>query len=245
MATPTDRIAGTTDGAAGRSIARSMRLLQFGDSMLPIGTFAFSNALESAIQEGVVHDVDSLRAFVRTATRQAAQGDAIALLHAHRGALAGDRETAVAADRAVFERKLNEEPRSMSVRMGKKLAEVARRVLASPLVDGWIADIEANLTPGTFPATLGLVVAELGLPEEDAFAIHQYGTAFMILSAALRLMRVDHLDVQAILFEVDQAAPADHAAIARASLEQMAMFTPTVDVLAAIHVKSHVRLFMS
>jgi len=222
-----------------------MRLLQFGDSMLPIGTFNFSNALEAAVQQGVVSDRESLRDYVRTSTRQAASGDAIALLHAHRAADAGDMAGVIAADQAVIERKLNEEPRSMSVRMGKKLAEVGRRVLDSELIDAWISAIEAGRTPGTYPATLGLVAAELGLSEMEAFSMHQYGTAFMIASAALRLMRVDHLDVQEILFEVDSAAVDDYAAIAAATLDEMSVFTPTVDVLAAIHVKSHVRLFMS
>ncbi len=69
--------------------------------------------------------------------------------------------------------------------------------------------------------------------------------AFMILSAALRLMRIDHLEVQDILFEVDALAPSDHAAVVDAPLDDMATFAPMVDVLAAIHVGSHVRLFMS
>ena len=230
-------------GAPG--IARTMRLLQFGDSMLPIGTFAFSNALESAIQQDVVTDAATLHTFVRATTRQSARGDGIGLLHAHRRALAGDLDGAMDADRAIFERKLNEEARTMSVRMGRKLAEVGARMGAVDPAAAWLAGILAGRTPGTFPATLGVVMALQGAPEEDAFAIHQYGTAFMILSAALRLMRVDHLEVQNILFEVDALAPADFAEVEGASLDAMATFVPMVDVLAAVHVGSHVRLFMS
>ena len=40
---------------------RSAGLLQFGDSMLPVGAFSFSNGLESAVQQGLVHDADTLR----------------------------------------------------------------------------------------------------------------------------------------------------------------------------------------
>ena len=53
------------------NILELMRALQFGDSMLPVGAFSFSNGLESAVQESVVHDLDTLRQFVKTATRQA------------------------------------------------------------------------------------------------------------------------------------------------------------------------------
>jgi urease accessory protein len=38
-----------------------LHLLQFGDSALPVGGFSFSNGLESAIQQNIVHDADSLR----------------------------------------------------------------------------------------------------------------------------------------------------------------------------------------
>ena len=68
----------------------SRALLQFGDSMFPIGGFSFSGGLESAIQKGVVADAATLHAFARTAVEQAARGDGIALICAHRAADAGD-----------------------------------------------------------------------------------------------------------------------------------------------------------
>ena len=74
------------------SITDLMRLLQFGDSMLPVGAFAFSNGLEAAIQQRVVYNVDSLTQFVQTALGQGAATDGIALIEAHRGAVAGDVE---------------------------------------------------------------------------------------------------------------------------------------------------------
>ena len=58
------------------------RLLQFGDSMFPIGGFSFSCGLESAVQTGVVSDRATLHAFARTALEQAARGDGIALVAA-------------------------------------------------------------------------------------------------------------------------------------------------------------------
>ena len=79
-----------TPGAA----APFARMLQFGDSMFPIGGFSFSCGLESAIQKGVVTDAATLHAFVRTAVEQAARGDGIALIAAHGAATAGDIDIA-------------------------------------------------------------------------------------------------------------------------------------------------------
>jgi urease accessory protein len=72
------------------STALLARMLQFGDSMFPIGGFSFSSGLESAIQKGVVADAITLCAFTRTAVEQAARGDGIALIAAHRTATVGD-----------------------------------------------------------------------------------------------------------------------------------------------------------
>jgi urease accessory protein len=227
------------------TIPELMRVLQFGDSMLPVGAFSFSNGLEPAVQTGLVHDLDTLRQFVQTATEQAATGDGVAVLAAHRAAVAGDLAAIVEADRAVFRRKLNEEMRTMTVRMGRKLAELTVRTLAAPAVSDWLAAVQRGETPGTCPVGQGVVFAALGLEEQNAFAVHQYGVASMMLGAALRLMRLSYLDAQAILFEVNSAAASAYERVAEATLEDMSTFAPVTDVLAAVHVKSAVRLFMN
>jgi urease accessory protein len=222
-----------------------MRVLQFGDSLLPIGSFSFSNALESAVQEGTVQDTATLGEFVTAAARRAATSDGIALLGAHRAACQRDIGRIIQADRAVFERKLGEETRTMTVRMGRKLAEVSTAAVTAPLLALWLERIRDGSTPGTYPVGLGILFAEFGSPEEDAFAVHQYGVAMTMLSAALRLMRIDHRQVQALLYAADQTVPRDYAAVREASLPDMASFTPMADILAAVHVRSHLRMFMN
>jgi urease accessory protein len=223
----------------------ALALLQFGDSMFPVGAFSFSNGLESAVEEGVVHDQDSLVGFVRNAVHQAATCDAIAVLEAHRGVLRGDPERVRRADAAVYTRKLNEELRTMTVRMGRKLAEASVHIAPAPGASSWLRDISDGTTPGTHPVGVGVVFADLGLPETDAFAAHQYGIAVMMVSAATRLMRLHHLDAQAILFEAGSTAEADYGRIAKSTLDEMATFAPTADVLAGVHVGSFVRMFMN
>jgi len=227
------------------TITQLLRLLQFGDSMLPVGAFSFSNGLEAAVAQRIVHDVATLRAFVRTALDQAAGADGIALLAAHRAAGADDDNGIVAADHAVVLRKLNEETRMMTLRMGRKLGELALQLTRNPIVARWLDAVAAQHTPGTLPVALALAFAASGLPEHEAFAAHQYGVATMMLGAALRLMKLSYLDAQAILHDVNGDAEAAFARVAAAGLDDMATFAPLTDILAAIHVKSHVRMFMN
>ncbi len=230
---------------SGLSINRAMRMMQFSDSMFPVGSFSFSNGLESAVAQGIVTDGPSLREFVLSAAHQGATCDGIAVLAAHRGATAGDFSAILAADHAVIERKLNEEARTMSTRMGKKLAELGGRLAGETLFNKWLAAIASGETPGTYPVGLGIAFAEMGSPEEDAFTVNQYGVAMTLLGAALRIVRVDHLTTQEILFEVNQSAGREYAAVRDYGLDDMSNFAPMIDILAAVHVKAHVRMFMN
>lgn len=230
---------------SGLSINRAMRMMQFSDSMFPVGSFSFSNGLESAVAQGIVTDGPSLREFVLSAAHQGATCDGIAVLAAHRGATAGDFSAILAADHAVIERKLNEEARTMSTRMGKKLAELGGRLAGEALFNKWLAAIASGETPGTYPVGLGIAFAEMGSPEEDAFTVNQYGVAMTLLGAALRIVRVDHLATQEILFEVNQTAGHEYAAVRDYGLDDMSNFAPMIDILAAVHVKAHVRMFMN
>ncbi|MCK6371067.1 MAG: urease accessory protein UreF, partial [Gammaproteobacteria bacterium] len=147
--------------AAGAS--QAARLLQFGDSMLPIGAFAFSCGLESAIQKRVVTDVTTLFAYTRTAVEQAARGDGIAVVCAHRAASAGDVDELARIDALVHARKLSAESRTMTVRMGRKFAELVVEVAATPLMRAWRERIEAGTTPGCYPVALAAHLAAQGL----------------------------------------------------------------------------------
>ncbi|MGC5030661.1 urease accessory protein UreF [Micromonospora sp. DT229] len=225
-------------------MAEALRLLQFGDSVFPVGAFSFSNGLEMAVQHGTVHDRSSLQEYVRTITRLAATGDGVGVLAGHRGAAVGDLEQVRRADEAVHLRKINEEMRTMSVRMGRKLAEAANRIIGESLLKKRAAETD-GLVPVTYPVALGVLFAELGVDEQAAFAAHQYGAASMVLSAAIRLLRVDHLDAQSILYAVNEAVDDDYQDIRGATLDDMQGFAPHLDVLAAAHQHAHVRMFMS
>lgn len=269
-------------------------MMQFGDSMLPTGAFAFSSALEAAVQKKVVHDAETLRQFVETAVEQAARGDAVGVAwasRAARGATAdGDADGAAMAllrlvDEALFVRKLPDESRSMTVRTGKKLAEVGEAVTGSPLMSRWLEHIRSGNTPGTYPVTLAILFAAMETgqggrtggalpesppesadaldasravpaslralaPEDDALlqetlTVHLYGVAMGILNAALRLMRLTHIEAQSVLYGV--AARFDELAreAADTPLEHMSNYAPMTDILGAVHGQAHVRLFMS
>jgi urease accessory protein len=220
-------------------------MLQFGDSTFPIGSFSFSCGLESAIQKGVVSDAPTLRAFALTAVEQTARGDGIALIAAHRAAMAGDVDALIRIDKQVEARKLSEEMRTMTVRMGKKFLEMSALTIGAPLLLKWRDCIESSVTPGCYPVTLAVNFAGQDMSSLGAFVVHQYGVAATILGAGLRLMRISHIDTQNILYELNGRTASAYEDAAAACLSDMSGYAPLTDILAAVHTKSHVRLFMN
>lgn len=229
----------------GADMLHLARLLQFSDSALPIGSFAFSNGLESAVQTGIVSDPASLQEYAELVLRQSARMDGIALLHAYRAALDADRDGIIAADDELLCRRVGEEQQLMLTRVGKKFAELVMKISPSPLLETWLSDIRAGATPGCHAIGQGIVLAHFGADETESFVMHQYGIASMILGAALRLMRIDHVDTQRILFTLQQRAETDYRAVRDLALDEMSAFAPVFDLLVAHHTTAHVRLFMN
>ncbi|MDE5642020.1 MAG: urease accessory protein UreF [Muribaculaceae bacterium] len=223
-----------------------MHLLQFTDSTFPVGTFSFSNGLETAAYEGVVRDARTLEEYTRAVALQAAFSDGVAALLSHRATLADDYDAIVRADRQIMLFKMNDEARMMLQRMGKKLAELAARLFpGNGLIGRWLSDIESGETPGSYPVAQGIVFALAGLDEEQLYASHQYGVVNMVLSAALRCVRVSHYDTQESLFRLSAEVPALYERARSMTFEDMNSFVPEMDIMASLHEKGNMRMFMN
>jgi urease accessory protein len=225
--------------------ANLMHMLQFTDSTFPVGTFSFSNGLETAAHLNIVHDASTLKLFTRAASVQAAYTDGIAALHAFRSAKKGDYEGVKEADNALFRCKMNAEARLMLTRMGKKLAELGVRLFDDSLIGKWLDDIRSENLPGTYPVAQGLIFAAADLTETELFCSHQYGVINMILSAALRCVRVSHYDTQIILQKLTAESLDMLDDVIQMKLSDMNAFVPETDILASMHEKGNMRMFMN
>lgn len=234
MSTPTDS-----------NFAAISRLLQFTDSTFPVGTFSFSNGLETAGFENMVKDAKTLREFVWSQSLQAAYSDGVAALHAHRAFLKGDYDKIAETDRMLILFKMNDEARLMLKRMGKKFAELATKLFDSPIIARWLEEIKSDKTPGTFPIAQGIAYAAAGVNEKDLFCAHQYGVVNMVLSAALRCVKVSHYDTQKILFDLSDRVEGLYNEASQMELKDMNAFFPELDILASLHEKGAMRMFMN
>ncbi|MBD5286342.1 MAG: urease accessory protein UreF [Bacteroides sp.] len=225
---------------------KTAHLLQMTDSTFPVGTFSFSNGLETASHMGIVHDADSLEQYTRSVARQGAFSDGVAALIAYRATLAGSLEKVELIDSQLMLFKMNDEARMMLQRMGKKLAELGVKLFPDcDIMAHWLADIKEGKTPGTYPIAQGISFAAAGLSEEDLFASHQYGVINMVLSAALRCVRVSHYDTQLILQRLCAESDVLFEEARDMTFDDMNSFVPEMDIFASLHEKGNMRMFMN
>lgn len=223
-----------------------MRLLEFTDSTLPVGSFSFSIGLESAVVEGVVHDETTLEEFTAAAAHAAATSDAVGAIAAYRAFRSGQMRELRRADRCIVQSKPNAERRRQSLLMGHKLASLASRILDdNPTAKAWLDEVAVSRTRGSYAAVQGVVFAACGISERALFCSHQYGVISTILNAALRIMKISHYQTQEILYRLGANCDQLYKQVEEMTLDEIHSFSPEADLLAALHEKGTSRMFMN
>ena len=218
-----------------------LAMLQLADSAFPSGAYTLSHGLETLVADGLVRDADELAGALEVAlVSRLARADLPALLAAWD---ALDLEPVLTVDRRLWAAKLSREERAASARVGRRLAVEAGRLADAPLLAAFGDAVTDGRTPGNAAVALGLAGRALGIGRRDTALMAGYGFANGVLSAALRLGRIGHGEVQRQLRE---AGPLIVAAVDRAeTIDPAELFpcAPIFDVALARHETAPVRLF--
>lgn len=178
-------------------IVSRLALLQYGDSFFPSGSVSFSWGLEGLAERGSVSGPDSLAAFLTGQLRSrwaCYERPVIAAAHA-----ASVHPEAVAeVDGLVDVSTLAAELRNASCRMGAAMLLVFAR-LGDQRAAAYRGLIAKDLAHGHISAMQGMLWASIGLSREDAIALSAHTFSTGLLSAAVRLGCITHLDAQRIL----------------------------------------------
>jgi urease accessory protein len=218
-----------------------LAMLQLADSAFPSGAYTLSHGLETLVAEGLVRDVDELAAALEVAlVWRLGRADLPALGAAW---AAPDIQALINVDRRLAAVKLAREEREASMRVGRRLAVEVARLADSPIFEAYRLAIELARTPGNAAVALGAAGRALGIARRDVLLMAGYGFANGFLSAALRLGRIGHGQLQRLLRE---AAPTIAAAADRAETidpDELFPSAPMFDVALAMHETAPVRLF--
>ncbi len=225
-------------------------LLQLGDTFYPTGAYAHSFGLEGLVEQGVVRDRESLRAFLlHSALPALRQAELPLVVHAWT-ALGG------AAD-AVNWTKIGElsllgsalksakEARLAAENIGRQRVELAARLRSHALAAEYLKRAEAEGWPHSPALAAALEARVLGAPLEAAMASVYYASLAGLLAAAMKLLRLGQNAVQRLV--AGGLANCNELLDTACSLTdaELGSFNPWWDIASSRHERADFRLFIS
>ena len=219
--------------------------LRFIDSFFPSGGYAFSSGLEAAVQGGAVRDAEELsRYVVESLTTGMGEREAVAVGMAHEAYVSGVLETAFNADRELEAMKLGRESRTASRQMGRQVMRLAADQRArQPLIEEYLAAVEAEQTPGHLAVTVGLTLAAAGWSKKDTIAAFLYQAATGFVAAAMKLLPIGQREGQRLL--ECWLGVIEPISLKAAHQQVLQSWSPIQDIYAMRHNRLESRLFRS
>jgi urease accessory protein len=189
--TPID--AGVGQGARLRPL---LALLQLASPALPVGGFAYSQGLESAINDGHVHDAASAQRWTRDALLLVlARFEAPAWLRIHDAALSGDEPALRHWNEELLATRETAELRAESLQMGASMLRVfAPLNLTAP-----------TLPEATYTAGFALACAQLGIERRDGLAAYLWAWTENQVLVAVKTVPLGQQAGQAMLLALHGA----------------------------------------
>ncbi len=225
----------------------SQIVLQIADSAFPIGGFAHSNGLESAMKWGVLKGDDQLPGFFRDCLVQVASGCLPLVRAAHRGG--SFQELDLLCDSFLNNHVANR----ASCRQGQALLNSARAIFPFPELDRLGQQIRSHHLPGHFAPVFGCFTCIVKVEEVDSVRLFLFMTLRSLVSSAVRLGLVGPLRGQSFQYELGPfvediigAMFTDTDGDQDDSVEDLIVQTaPLIDLLQATHDRVYSRLFQS
>jgi urease accessory protein len=196
------------------------RLLSWFSPMFPIGAFAYSHGLETAVAGGLVHDGHSLQGWVAAVLAHGVgRIDADILRDAHRATLA-DIEALDAANRRGLAFRATAELALESTAQGEAFLATCRAAKPDPRLDRWTARLDGG--PVCYAAAVGAATCWAGIPLGGALTAYLQAMAANLVSAGLRLGVVGQTNGQRILAALEEVVG---AAVASALMAHETQYT--------------------
>ena len=214
--------------------------LQHADSFFPSGGTAFSWGLESLCNDRNIGSADDVRGFLIGQLRHRwATCDRSFLAAAH--GVVNDLDAVATLDRELEAMTLPREMREGSVRAGGALLASHDRLGTAGAGD-YRKRVRDGRAPGHLPVVQGLLFAALGLDAGAAGAVSAHLLSVNVVSAALRLSVISHVDAQRIL-TATRPLVADLLRSPPLSVGEAGVYAPATDAAVMRHEIQTARLF--
>lgn len=176
--------------------ASPLPLLVWLSPAFPVGSFAYSHALEWAVEQGDLVDAPTVQAWIDDLLAMGSgRNDAVLLAESHRAALAGDAARLAAAAELGVALQPSRERRLEATGQGNAFLQAARASWPAPALDLLAAARQGDVV---YPVAVGTAAAAHGVALRPALEAFLLAFVAALVSAAVRLGPVGQTDGQRI-----------------------------------------------
>ena len=221
-----------------------LQLMWLASPALPVGGFSYSEALEAAVEAGLVQAEAQAGAWLLDQLHLSlARSDIAVVSQAFKAWARDDIASIVELNAWVTHTRETSELRQQTEQMGRSMAEWLRN--RGEPVDARVAQLKALTPAPTWPVAFALAASQTGAPLREALLSFSFGWAENMVQAALKSVPLGQSAGQRILAALAGEIP---AAVDRASAlmdSERQAFTPMLAILSAQHEMQYSRLFRS
>ncbi|MCM3715349.1 urease accessory protein UreF [Halalkalibacter oceani] len=165
-----------------------LQLMHIHDSAFPIGSYTHSFGMETYIQQGKIHDKETLLTYCRSYLHgNLGTGDAIFVKEAWQSlAAVPGLTTLYELDSFCHAQKLAKESRIGSTKMGRQFLETVCPLSSSPLLPQWREDIKEKRTHGHHALSYTLYAYTEGMPLAVTICSFLYSSVANLIHNAVR-----------------------------------------------------------
>lgn len=219
-------------------------LLWLASPALPVGGFSYSEALEAAVDTGLVTNEEQARAWLLDQLHLSlSRADLAVVAAAHAAWLNSDESRIRELNDWVLLTRESSELRQQAEQMGRSMLEWLRNQ-ADAASDPRLVQLAA-LKPPTWPVAWALGAARGGAALEPTLIAHAFGWAENLVQAALKAVPLGQSAGQRILAALSRDIPAAVAHAMSLDDARRQAFTPMLAILSARHENQYSRLFRS
>ncbi|MFM8757529.1 MAG: urease accessory protein UreF [Limnohabitans sp.] len=222
-----------------------LHLIWLASPALPVGGFSYSEGLEAAIDQGLVHDEDSCTQWLTDQLLLTqARGDLAVIAQAVPAWQSLDTQRLQSLNAWVLASRESAEMRLQTLQMGKSLLEWLRHLQSHSPARVDAMQCLATLPP-TWPLAYALALSCTQAPLSQALQACAFGWAENMTQAALKAVPLGQSSGQRMLAVLASTIPqAVQTALSRTDETRQA-FSPMLAILSSRHETQYSRLFRS
>ncbi len=222
-----------------------LRLLQLTSPALPIGAYAYSQGLETAVDQGLISDAQQTRQWLEQMMAYALTSvDLPVLMRLHGAWSAGDRQLAERWNATLLAMRESRELREEDIHLGQALMRLLNALADTDSGGGDLIGGQ-NLRTPSLAAAVAAAAARWEIPASTAALAYTWMWAENLVAAAVKLIPLGQTAGQRILSALQVRMPEVVAAAAVVKDSEIGLSLPGVAMVSGWHETQYVRLFRS